>query len=161
MRGDDGAVLVEFALVMPLLFLILFGLIEFGININDFQSIRQATRDAARQAVVGDYGTGSCTPASAAAADNAAAVQCTARKGAGISSLAVKVVFTDLGTANDFSLDKVKVCAVSRAKSTTGIVAPFLTNVYLKSNVEMRAEKQLTLSNVSDADPTGQNWAWC
>ena len=79
-QGDDGAALVEFALVMPLLFLLLFGIVEFGINMNDYQAIRQGVRDAARQAVVADYGTGSCAPATTTAADNSAAVQCTASK---------------------------------------------------------------------------------
>ena len=83
-QGDDGAALVEFALVMPLLFLLLFGIVEFGINMNDYQSLRQGVRDAARQAVVADYGTGSCAPANATAAANSAAVQCTARRSSAV-----------------------------------------------------------------------------
>ena len=43
-QGDDGAALVEFALVMPVLFLLLFGIVEFGINLNDYQAIRQGIR---------------------------------------------------------------------------------------------------------------------
>jgi Flp pilus assembly protein TadG len=164
-QGDGGAALVEFALVMPVLFLLLFGMVEFGINMNDYQSIRQAVRDGARQAVVGDYGSGSCAPASSGAADNSAAVQCTVVKGSGISTLAVRVVFTDnnTGDPNNFTADKVKVCAVSKAKSITGILSPFLNNVYLKSTVEMRAEKVLTLSTtpVSPTDPSGKSWSWC
>jgi Flp pilus assembly protein TadG len=164
-QGDEGAALVEFALVMPVLFLLLFGMIEFGININDYQSIRQATRDAARQAVVGDYGSGTCAPATASAADNSAAVQCTATKASGISTLAVRVVFTDnnTGDPNNYNTDKVKVCAVTKAKSITGILSPFLKSVYLKSSVEMRAEKVLTLSTtpVSPTDPSGGSWSWC
>lgn len=163
--GDEGAVLVEFALVMPVLFLLLFGMVEFGINMNDYQSIRQAVRDGARQAVVGQYGTDSCAPASASAADNSAAVQCTTIKGSGISTLAVRVVFTDNNTddPNNYTADKVKVCAVSRAKSITGILSPFLKNVYMKSSVEMRAEKVLSLSTtaVSPTDPSGGSWSWC
>jgi hypothetical protein len=40
-------------------------------------------------------------------------------------------------------------------------LAPFLKNVYLKSAVEMRAEKVLTLDNVTPTDPSGGNWSWC
>jgi Flp pilus assembly protein TadG len=164
--GEDGAVLVEFALVMPILALFLFGIFEFGINMNDYQTIRQATRDSARQAVVGDYGTGSCAPPSSATpAQNSASVQCQTRAAAGMSGLAVKVVFTDITTngASDFTSDTVKVCAVAKAKSVTGLLGPFLRSVYLKSTVEMRAEKVLALSTsaVSDADPSGANWSWC
>lgn len=160
-QGDDGAVLVEFALVMPILALFLFGMIEFGINVNDYQSVRQSVRDAARQAVVADYGSGTCAPANATAAANAAAIQCTARRGSGLSNLSVKVVFTDANGDTDFNTDKVKVCAAVPAKSITGFIQPFLNNVYLKSSIEMRAEKNLTLTNVEDADPSGGNWSWC
>jgi Flp pilus assembly protein TadG len=160
-HGDDGAALVEFALVMPVLFLLLFGIVEFGINMNDYQSLRQGVRDAARQAVVADYGSGSCVPVAATAAGNTAAVQCTARVAASLPALAVKVVVTDNNGSTDFSTDKVKVCAVTTAKSITGILAPFLKSVYMKSSVEMRAEKNLTLANAQDADPSGANWSWC
>ena len=82
-------------------------------------------------------------------------------KGSATSDLAVKVVFTDNNDTTDFSTDKVKVCAAVRAQSVTGIMGPFLKNVYLKSSVEMRAEKNLTLANAQDADPSGANWSWC
>lgn len=152
---------MEFALVMPLLFLLLFGIVEFGINMNDYQSLRQGVRDAARQAVVADYGAGGCAPANATGPANAAAVQCTARVASSLPGLAVKVVFTDNNGGTDFGTDKVKVCAISKAKSVTGILAPFLKSVYMKSTVEMRAEKNLTLTNAQDTDPSGANWSWC
>ena len=163
-RGDEGAALVEFALIMPILCLLLFGLVEFGINVNDYEAIRQGTRDAARQAVVGDWSSGTCASTNAAdGTANATAVQCLARKGAGLTTLAVKVVYTDNGTGNDYSQDRVKVCSVAKAKSITGLLKPFLSNVYLKTRVEMRAEKQLTLNNKADTDPSesGAGWSWC
>jgi len=157
---------VEFALVMPILALLLFGMVEFGLNVNDYEAIRQGVRDASRQAVVADYGTNTaginCVPAAATQAANSAAVQCTTRKAAGSPGLAVKVVYTDLNGATDFSVDRVKVCAIVKAKSVTGLLKPFLNGVYLKSSVEMRAEKNLTLSpSVQDNDPSNQNWSWC
>ncbi|HEY6532018.1 MAG TPA: TadE/TadG family type IV pilus assembly protein [Acidimicrobiales bacterium] len=162
-HGDDGAVLVEFALVMPVLFLLLFGVIEFGINLNDYQAVRQAARDAARSAVVADYGTGSCAPpVSATASQNSQAVACTAKAATGLTGVAVKVIFTDQnGTA--FTTDKVKVCVAVKARSMSGLLKPFLSNVTLKTSVEMRAEKQLALSTTAyaDTDPSGANWSWC
>ena len=74
----------------------------------------------------------------------------------------VKVKFTNNNGDDNFDTDKVKVCAVVKAKSITGLLAPFLKNVYLKSSVEMRAEKDLTLDDVTpDPDPSGGNWSWC
>lgn len=48
LRGDRGASAVEFALVMPLLLMILFGLITTGLAFADYSSATNATREAAR-----------------------------------------------------------------------------------------------------------------
>src|SRR3954453_15093727 len=61
-RKEEGASLVEFALIAPILFLVLFGLIDFGFIYNDFLSVRQGVRDGARQGAVANFGTQrSCT----------------------------------------------------------------------------------------------------
>jgi Flp pilus assembly protein TadG len=52
-RDDDGAAAVEFALVSVLLFLLLFGIIEFGIGFFTQQGAAAAAREAARRAAVG------------------------------------------------------------------------------------------------------------
>jgi Flp pilus assembly pilin Flp len=57
-RGEDGAAAVEFALLLPLLVLLLFGIIEFGFAFSTRIQATNAAREAARQAVVGvdDWG---------------------------------------------------------------------------------------------------------
>jgi Flp pilus assembly pilin Flp len=52
-RDEDGAAAVEFALLLPLLVLLLFGLIEFGLAFNKRIQATNAAREAARMAVVG------------------------------------------------------------------------------------------------------------
>jgi len=59
-RGERGASAVEFGLLAPVLFLLLFGIIDYGIWFADSISARQAVRDSARRAVVEDFGPG-CT----------------------------------------------------------------------------------------------------
>ena len=49
-----GQALVEFALVLPLLMLVLFGIVEFGRAWNAKQVLTDAAREGARLAVVGD-----------------------------------------------------------------------------------------------------------
>ncbi|MDH3730541.1 MAG: pilus assembly protein [Acidimicrobiia bacterium] len=49
-RKDDGAALVEFALVATVLFTLLFGIIEFGLAFRDWLSITSSTREGARVA---------------------------------------------------------------------------------------------------------------
>jgi Flp pilus assembly protein TadG len=53
-RNDSGAAAVEFALVLPLLMVMLFGIFEFGRAWNIYQVITDAAREGARRAVVHD-----------------------------------------------------------------------------------------------------------
>jgi Flp pilus assembly pilin Flp len=52
-RDQDGAAAVEFALLLPLLVLLLFGFIQFGLAFSTRIQATNAAREAARQAVVG------------------------------------------------------------------------------------------------------------
>lgn len=57
-RGDHGATLVEFAIIAPLLFLLLFGVIEFGRVIATYTGVMTAAREGARYgSTVGDSPT--------------------------------------------------------------------------------------------------------
>jgi Flp pilus assembly protein TadG len=48
--SEGGVVAVEFALVMPLLLILVFGIVEFGVMLNRDMIIGNASRDAARAA---------------------------------------------------------------------------------------------------------------
>ena len=50
--SERGAVAVEFALVVPLLLVVVFAVIQFGIVYNDYVTLTDATRAGARKAVV-------------------------------------------------------------------------------------------------------------
>src|SRR5689334_20115931 len=52
---EDGAAVVEFALVSTLLFLIMFGVLQYGLYFNDALSTRQGVREGARQGVVRNF----------------------------------------------------------------------------------------------------------
>jgi Flp pilus assembly pilin Flp len=52
-RQQDGAAAVEFALLLPLLVLLLFGFIQFGTAFNTRIQATNAAREAARLAVIG------------------------------------------------------------------------------------------------------------
>ena len=53
LRGQRGASAVEFALIAPLLFMIIFAIIGFGIAFMQLQTIRGAVREGARVSAVG------------------------------------------------------------------------------------------------------------
>lgn len=58
-RAQRGVAVVEFALVLPLLLLLLFGIVEMGFLLYDKTVITSASRAAARQAVAfGENSTG-------------------------------------------------------------------------------------------------------
>lgn len=56
-RGSHqkGAALVEFALILPLLVMLIFGIIEFSVMLYDKAVITNASREAARAGIVYSY----------------------------------------------------------------------------------------------------------
>ena len=69
---DRGAVAVEFALLLPLLLLIIFGVIDFGRAFNAQITITQAAREGARLEALGQPNVVSRTQAAATGLSNVA-----------------------------------------------------------------------------------------
>lgn len=66
-RGDRGAAILEFALVVPFFIILVMGIIDFSNAYNDHNSVRQGVREGARQIVVADWSTDGCTSGTSAA----------------------------------------------------------------------------------------------
>jgi len=147
-RGEDGAALVEFALVLVLVTLLLFGVIEFGMAYNDYIAVRQGTREGARLAVVDDVNnspackingttiTPPATPSSSFDATNA--VVCKTKDRIGLDQSKTKVKIVVAGTSVGAN---VTVCASYPISSVTGLLGPFLNGRLLVSTVVMRLEQ--------------------
>jgi hypothetical protein len=56
-KREDGVAAVEFALILPVLFLILFGVLEFGRVWSQYQLFQGAAREGARCAAVASTST--------------------------------------------------------------------------------------------------------
>jgi TadE-like protein len=56
-RSEDGAELVEFAVVLPLLLFIILGIAEFGFIFQRYEVVTNAAREGARMAVLPGYAT--------------------------------------------------------------------------------------------------------
>src|SRR3990172_5805826 len=54
LRGRRGQSLVEFSLVLPVLLIMVFGIIDFGLGLRSYISLTNATREGARFAAVGN-----------------------------------------------------------------------------------------------------------
>ncbi|MDZ7674672.1 MAG: TadE family protein [Acidimicrobiales bacterium] len=165
--ADDGAALVEFALVAPVLVLIVFGLIEFGMALNDYQSIRNGVREGARQAVVQQYGSAGTSCTSIAAPDEVKEVICVTKDRIGLGDdVAVRVEYfpvVDEDDATDHG--SVLVCAQQNVDSITNIV-PGIDGISLESSILMKMEKPIsagisTSSPYEEAAPSGQDWSGC
>ncbi len=72
-RKQRGATIVEAAFVIPILFMFLLGILEFGRAYNEYQVLTNAAREAARFAVAPTPGSGGQLPCNGAS--NCAAVQ--------------------------------------------------------------------------------------
>lgn len=55
LRADEAAQLVEFALVLPMLMLVMLGIAEFGFVFQRYEVVTNAAREGARMAVLPGY----------------------------------------------------------------------------------------------------------
>lgn len=53
LTNQSGQSLVEFALILPILLLLIMGIIEFGFIMNSYLTIQNASREGARIGIVG------------------------------------------------------------------------------------------------------------
>ena len=53
MKNNRGQALVEFALIIPVLLLLVVGVMEFGLVINQYMIVTEAAREGARSAALG------------------------------------------------------------------------------------------------------------
>jgi TadE-like protein len=56
-RSERGQSMTEFAIVLPLLCMLLFGIIQFGILYNNYVTVTDAARAGARKAAVSRHGS--------------------------------------------------------------------------------------------------------
>ena len=160
-RGDSGATAVEFALVTPILFLLVFGIIEYGLWFADSVSARQGVREAARQGVVANFGDASCDLTGATGDANSKALMCTAQERIGgiTGNPAIKVM-----APNGWLRGKpLIVCSQIPVGIGSGIV-PLPNGHVIQSEVEMAIETTdpvVTFSGGEETPPAGKDWTWC
>jgi hypothetical protein len=155
-RDERGAEAVEFALIMVILFPLLFGIIQYGLFFNDFLQARQAVRQGARTAVVLTFKT--CTGASTSADK----VRCYTKAQTNPAS---GPAFVRVVTPSGWVVGQpLMVCEAVRVANIVGIL-PMPNHGYALAKTEMSIEQATPAPTgtfpSSDTDPTGQNWSWC
>jgi hypothetical protein len=153
---ERGVALVEMAIVVPLLLLIVFGIIEWGILINRDIALTQGTREASRQGAVALYGGG--VPACASGGATAELV-CLAKDRIGVNGVAVHVI----APATSAVGSQFAVCATYKTTPITGLAALFLPK-YIHTETVMRLEQApaaTPLTTGGDNDPENNAWSSC
>lgn len=166
---------MEFAILLPVLLVLVFGIIDYGIFFFDSIGLRQGGREAARQAVVLRVDATACS--ATVSYDN---IACTARfastnvlgrstgsvSGGGPAQVKVsmRIQTSAPNTTNAWKQgNQFILCTQVSEKSATGFV-PFPASGIMSSKVVMSIEKDSSTpsgSLVTDAAPTGGSWTWC
>jgi hypothetical protein len=157
---EKGAVLVEAAIVIPVLIIILLGIIDFGFAFNSYISLRQGTRETGRQMVVSTTpqptsGSWSCPITGLPGVDSSATAGtanadiydliCYSKSRIGLDQTSTRVSlfwdkpFTPNTTAS--ATDSVIVCTQYPLNSITGIFSPMLNGTIITAKTEIRIEQ--------------------
>ena len=149
-RGQRGAAAVEFALVMPILFLVMFGIIQYGLYFNDSLNTRQGVREGARLGVVGNFDDeGSCT-----STDKMAKLAC--KTGRRIDALTGDA-YIKVSASSWAKGQPLTVCAL--VKTETPGLLPMPDDGWIFSRTQMSIEKTTTVPSPLNAQsatlPTG------
>jgi Flp pilus assembly protein TadG len=145
-KGNErGASIVEFAVVVPLFLLLVFGTIEAGWFFAQEVEIRNAAREGARLAVV-DFGTG-----------QAIRNETCARADLSGSGASVDIVLNGPSdpTFDPVSPSSITVTMTKNYQSITGFLDFAFGSAVMSSSAEMRTERPLVLltSNSSGTCP--------
>jgi hypothetical protein len=163
--------MVELAIILPLFVVLVFGVIEFGLTYNNYITVRQGTREAARQGAVGNFGsttTCSLTGVSGSPSTDVQKLMCLAKNQIGLSyaNTRVKIMsgsadFTAPGTFQKG--EALIVCTEYPVDSMAKFVSPVLGGAVLKTKTAMRIETSYTANETSGQETalSGGNWSWC
>jgi len=172
-RGERGAALIELAIALPILILLVFGLVEFGVTYNDYISIRDGARQAAREGSVGNFGPAATTGApchlagAATASDNIKRLICLTKAEIGLDSTKVRVKVLSgapafVGAGTFAKNDSLIVCAQYPVDAVTGVMGQFLDGRSLQSKTAFRIEKSDIVATAGEeTPPSGRDWSWC
>lgn len=135
-RRENGAALVEFAVLAPLLILLVLGIVEFGWLFGQFNDVRHGAREGGRFAAVAS--------APFVAADVYARI-CSAMDGldAGMETIDIVIGYSDTsndGTIGPGDTGTVQITATVGSLSGLGLIEAFLPDD-LTSSVEFRLEQ--------------------
>ena len=146
-------------MILPLVIILFMGIIDFGLAIADYNSLRQGDREGARRAVVADVGLDtSCTIDGAAPTPDTAALVCLTKEKTSLADADTRIaVVLDSSYTEG---DAIILCAQYPLRSRTGFFSFLLNDKVVHSQVDMRI-KRATLDIQAFAETGGEGWSWC
>jgi Flp pilus assembly protein TadG len=153
LREERGVVLVEFAIVVPVLLLLLLGIIDFGRFLNYSEQQQQMAAQAARWAAV-DGVSGVSNLQSYVATQALGGLEST---GGDVTSAARVFIYYPSGSSNSVG-NPIRACVVSRVQ-----LLPLLggTNLNLVQTATMRVETQGTPDRLTPDTAAAASAAGC
>lgn len=163
-RTDSrGSAALEFALIAPLVLTILFGVLTWGLWLNDAMNLRQGVREASRQGVVGNFGPPpacSATYGATPSTDIQALVCQTKATSNGITgNTYVKVLLPD-GWVRGKSLVVCTIIKSDRIPSMLPLPDHGVVTARSRMAIEVAAPGQVETGGY-ETPPSGTDWSWC
>jgi hypothetical protein len=153
--ADRGAAALEFALVVPILITLVFGMIDYGLYFSDSLGARDGTRLAARQASVANF-SGSCSPSRYIADGTDVQVNRVACLAVDQTGAIGGDAYARVLAPNGWDVDEndyVLVCVLIAENGVTGLT-PMPNDSTVQAKFRMRIEQPP--SSPKTADDTGQ-----
>jgi hypothetical protein len=156
-RDDRGAAAVEFALVVPVLILLVMGIIDYGLFFTDRLGVKQGIREGARAAVV--------STGNACGGVNLDCLADEIKDKIGAAGGATYVYVDIVETAETGPADngwqegnELRVCAVVREDGLTGIT-PVPNEI--RDSLRMRIETSTSRASQGETGTPPGGWGWC
>lgn len=164
--AESGAAALEFAIILPLLVVIIFGIVDFGFLLYQNQSMRYSTQQSARMMSVASFGSDSSCPLSPAPASVVMArVMCQTKTLSGLkgrSTFRVAVVIQGTYVKGNSAVLCTEYPQSAVSGFSSGVVGVVFGKVW-KSKAVFRIEsasKTDTLTSASET-PLSGSWSWC
>ena len=163
-RSDErGAAAVEFGLVSPLIFAIMFGVLSYGLWFNDSLNLRQGLREASRQGVVANYGAATSCGAtySSPPSANVGKLVCEAKRE--VASVTGKTYVKVLLPEGWVRGKELVVCGMTHAENIPGLVPlPDDRMIRFASRMSIEeADPGQVETGGAEVLPAGVDWTWC
>ena len=174
--SERGASAVEFALVAPLLFGLLFGIVDYGLYFADVVSVQQGLGDAARSATLApsdasgpQWGTTTCQLQQGAVGGDqlqhlACSVLAHVNPYAGQLSVRAELVDKDGQQTTSWAPgSRLRLCGLTEHPPVLPMV-PLPSGGLIRTRVDMPVQAvpgQVVMAAVQSAPPAGADWSWC